>query len=80
VNEAGEAQNDVVPRPVAVRTLTILRVGLALWAVALVAVLAVPSLREGGRDWWVWVPVAGLVLGALGHIYLSRGRGNADES
>jgi hypothetical protein len=80
VNEAGEPPNDVVPRPVSVRTVTILRGGLVLWAVALVAVLAVPSLREGGRDWWVWVPVAGLVLGALGHIYLSRGRGNADES
>ena len=45
--------------------------------VALVVVLAVPALRTDGREWWVWVPVAGALLGALGHVYLVRGRGNA---
>ena len=53
------------------------RWGTALWALALVVVLAVPPLRTDGREWWVWVPVAGVLLGVLGHVYLARGRGNA---
>lgn len=61
-----------------VRTLDLVRWGLLLWAVALVVVLVVPALRSDGREWWVWVPVAGLVGGALGHAYLTRGRGNAE--
>lgn len=80
MRDAAEAPNEVVPKPVSVRTITILRLGLVVWAAALLVVLAVPSLREGDRHWWVWVPVAGLVLGALGHVYLSRGRGNAAEA
>ena len=59
------------------RTTGIVLWGTALWAVALVVVLAVPPLRTDGREWWVWVPVAGVLLGALGHVYLARGRGNA---
>ncbi|WP_256838484.1 DUF2530 domain-containing protein [Ornithinimicrobium faecis] len=61
-------------------TLRILHWGMALWVVVLLVVLVVPALREGDRHWWVWVPVAGLSLGALGHIYLARGRGNAADA
>ncbi|OLT22979.1 hypothetical protein BJF81_12130 [Ornithinimicrobium sp. CNJ-824] len=61
-----------------VRTIVVVRWGLLLWAVALLVVLLVPELRSEGRQWWVWVPVAGLVGGALGHVYLARGRGNAE--
>lgn len=61
-------------------TVHVLRWGLALWAIALLVLLLVPSLREGGRDWWVWVPVAALALGAVGHTYLARGRGNAADA
>ena len=43
----------------------------------LVVLLLVPSLREGERSWWIWVPVTGMLLGALGYVYLRRGRGNA---
>lgn len=50
---------------------------LAGWALALAVILAVPSLHQGDRDWWPWTCVAGLVLGALGYLYLRRGRGNA---
>lgn len=65
-----------VPDP-RLRTVVLARWGVVLWLVALVVVLAVPALRTDGREWWVWVPVAGALLGALGHIYLVRGRGNA---
>lgn len=53
---------------------------MAAWALVLLVVLAVPALRTGERDWWVWVPVAGLALGAVGHVYLARGRGNAADA
>ncbi|AKU17958.1 DUF2530 domain-containing protein [Luteipulveratus mongoliensis] len=61
-------------------TLRVVEIGIALWAIALVAALAIPALHEGDRDWWPWVPVAGMALGALGWVYLRRGRGNAAEA
>ena len=64
-------------QPVAVDTQRIVAAGLVCWVVALVVVLAVPSLHEGARSWWPWVCVAGLVLGVLGFVYVHRGRGNA---
>src|SRR3954447_11105609 len=64
-------------QPVAVDTQRIVLAGLVCWLVALVVVLAVPSLHEGARSWWPWVCVAGLVLGVLGFGYVHRGRGNA---
>lgn len=63
--------------PIAVPTRRIVEVGLGIWVVALVAVLAVPALHEGERDWWPWACVSGLVLGLVGYTYLRRGRGNA---
>lgn len=74
------SNSEIVPKPVTVRTLTIVRIGIVLWAAALIVVLAVPALRAGERDWWVWVPVSGIALGLIGHLYLSRGRGNASEA
>lgn len=68
------------PGLVRVRSDRVAAVGLALWAVALVVVLLVPSLRTGERDWWPWACVSGLVIGALGWAYLRRGRGNAAEA
>jgi hypothetical protein len=65
-----------VPDP-QLRTIVLVRWGIVVWAVALVVLLAAPELRTDGRGWWLWVPVAGIVLGALGHAYLARGRGNA---
>ena len=47
------------------------------WVLALAVILAVPALHEGERDWWPWVPVAGIVLGFVGFTYVRRGRGNA---
>jgi Protein of unknown function (DUF2530) len=53
---------------------------MALWAVALVVTLLVPSLHDGDRSWWPWCCVAGLGLGLIGYAYLRRGRGNAAEA
>lgn len=72
-----DAPREVTPMEVAVPTLVVVRWGLALWALALVVIVAVPDLRSGERSWWVWVPVAALVLGGTGYLYLRRGRGNA---
>lgn len=70
----------IVPPEVPLRTIDLVRVGIVVWALALVVVLVVPSLRSGERSWWVWVPVAGLVLGLLGYAYLRRGKGNAADA
>ncbi len=72
-----DVPDDVVPMRVGLSTLVVVRWGLALWAVVLVVLVAVPDLRTGDRWWWVWVPVAALALGALGYYYVRRGRGNA---
>lgn len=83
MTEATPAEPDPradTPAPLHVDTLRIVEAGIACWAVALLVVLLVPALREGERDWWVWVPVAGLGLGALGWAYLRRGRGNAADA
>lgn len=62
--------------PLAVDTVHVVLAGLAVWAVALVVTLAVPSLHSGPRDWWPWACVTGLALGALGLLYLRRGGGD----
>lgn len=64
------------PMPVATRT--VIKVGMVLWAVALVVTLLVPSLHEGERSWWPWTCAAGLALGVFGYLYVRRGRGNAE--
>ncbi|KNX36258.1 DUF2530 domain-containing protein [Luteipulveratus halotolerans] len=67
------------PTPLPFDTLRVIEIGMVLWGLALVVLLAVPALHEGDRDWWPWVPVAGIALGALGWLYLRRGRGNAAD-
>jgi hypothetical protein len=37
-------------------------------------------LHAGDRDWWPWTCVAGMGLGAIGWVYLRRGRGNAKDA
>ena len=60
--------------------LRIVAIGIALWAVALVITLAVPTLHQGDRSWWPWCCVAGIGLGAFGFLYVRRGRGNAADA
>ena len=64
--------------PMPVRSTNVIKVGVALWAIALVVTLVVPSLHEGDRSWWPWTCVAGLALGLFGYLYVRRGRGNAE--
>ena len=64
-------------KPLAVSTARVVLWGQLGWVVALAVILAVPALHEGDRDWWPWVPVAGIVLGFIGFSYVRRGRGNA---
>ncbi len=66
--------------PVHVPMLKIVEAGIATWALALVVTLVVPVLHEGDRDWWPWTCVAGMGLGAIGWVYLRRGRGNAKDA
>ena len=66
--------------PVHVPMLKIVEAGIVAWAVALVVTLVVPVLHEGDRDWWPWTCVAGMGLGAIGWVYLRRGRGNAQDA
>lgn len=63
-----------------VPTQRIIAIGLVLWLVALATTLLVPSLHEDDRSWWPWACVAGLVLGAIGLVYVRRGRGNAHDA
>jgi len=65
------------PEPLAVSVPRIVLAGMAVWAVALAVCLIVPSLHNGSRSWWPWACVTGLVLGAMGYLYVVRGRGNA---
>lgn len=64
-------------KPLAVSTARIVVWAQLGWVLALAVILAVPALHEGQRDWWPWVPVAGIVLGLIGFSYVRRGRGNA---
>jgi hypothetical protein len=65
------------PQPLASDTARMLEVGMALWGVALVVSLLVPTLHEVDRQWWPWACVAGIVGGLLSLGYVRRGRGNA---
>jgi len=65
------------PPPLASDTARILEIGMALWFIALVVSVLVPSLHQGERDWWPWTCLAGIAGGALALVYVRRGRGNA---
>ena len=64
-------------QPMRVPTRRVVHMGTAVWALALVVTMLVPSLHTGERSWWPWTCVTGLALGLIGHVYLARGKGNA---
>ncbi|HPF79641.1 DUF2530 domain-containing protein [Nostocoides australiense] len=68
------------PEPIGFRMDRIVLIGMAVWAVGLIVTLVVPTLHEGSRSWWPWACVAGIVLGAIGYLYVRRGRGNAADA
>lgn len=79
-SEQPAAGGQIRPPEVTLRTITLVGWGILAWAVVLLVLLLVPSLRTDERSWWVWVPVAGIALGVLGYGYLRRGKGNAAEA
>lgn len=71
------------PPPLRTNDRAVILAGLAVWAVLLVAALALHSrLAAAGRGWWVWTPVAGIVLGLYGLHYVRKRdtRPTADRS
>ena len=64
----------------AVDVARVLKIGIALWSVALVVSLLVPAMHQGDRHWWPWACLAGMVGGSLALLYVRRGRGNAATS
>ncbi|MFV0462430.1 MAG: DUF2530 domain-containing protein [Nostocoides sp.] len=70
----------VETQPLPVSSTGIIRIGIALWAVALALTLALPSLHVGDRSWWPWTCVSGIILGVVGYAYVRRGRGNAADA
>jgi len=77
VNRATDPGEPPELEPLRVDTGKVMAAGMALWCLALLVTLVVPSLREGARGWWPWACVAALVGGALAWAYVRRGRGNA---
>lgn len=50
-------------------------VGTAAWAVALVVLFLMRGrLQESGAEWWIWVALAGFLLGFPGLWYTTRRR------
>ncbi len=66
--------------PVRVPMLKVIEAGMALWVVALALTLLVPALHDADRHWWPWTCAAGFGLGAVGWLYVRRGRGNAEDA
>lgn len=64
-------------QPLHVDMIRLVGAGTTVWLLLLVVSLAVPGLHSGGRHWWPWAALAGLLLGLVGLLYLRRGRGNA---
>jgi hypothetical protein len=49
------------------------RVGIAIWLVALIALIAVPSLLPENKSWWIGTCVVGMALGVFA-LFKVRGR------
>ncbi len=63
------------PEPLEADDVTLVTVGTALWAVALVvAVVLRDRLDDDGRGRWLWVAAAGVGLGLIGIRYVRRRR------
>ncbi len=61
------------PPPLQTNDHAVVWLGIAVWAGLLIVALLLRSrLEEQGRGWWVWTPVAAIVLGLYGLYYLRR--------
>lgn len=54
------------PAPVLTDDRVAILVGIALWVLAIAAVLLIAPVSELSEGWWIWAGVAGIVLGLLG--------------
>lgn len=65
--------DDPAVQPLDVTGTRTVTVGVALWALAFVALLPFyDTLRHDGHVWWLWTCVAGFGLGLLGRAYCRR--------
>jgi hypothetical protein len=70
------------PPPLEANDQLVTAVGTAAWAVALVVLLILREQIPADERWWIWVCVAGLVMGLFGLWYvprLKRSRARAAE-
>ena len=64
-------KNDL--KPIENNGIRAVTVGMALWITALICLfLARNWLKSTGRQDWLWIAVAGVILGFLGQIYTRR--------
>lgn len=69
------------PEPLPTNDLTVVVVGTALWAVALVVALVLGDrLDDQGRENWVWITAAGVALGGVGIRHLRRRRARSTDT
>ena len=60
-------------RPLDENGITATIIGTALFAAATVVLLVLRTrLDAAGRGWWIWVGVAGVLLGVVGYAYCRR--------
>lgn len=63
------------PEPLETDDRPVVWAGIVVWVVLLVlAVVFRDRLADDGHGWWVWTPVVGIALGALGLRTVSRRR------
>lgn len=64
-------KNDL--KPIENNGILAVTVGMGLWITALISLLfARDWLKSTGREDWLWIAIAGVVLGLLGQIYTRR--------
>jgi Protein of unknown function (DUF2530) len=54
----------------------------AAWGVAAIVLVSVRNHLPAADQWWMWVPIAGFILGLFGFVYvphLKRSRARAAE-
>lgn len=73
--EPGADQADPEPEPLDVDGVSAVAVGTAVWAALIVVGLVLHDrLESSGRGWWLWVAVAGFLLGLAGLAFVVHRR------
>ena len=61
------------PQPVKTNATLAVRVGIAIWILALIGLLGMPGLLPETKHWWPWTCVVGVGLGLFA-LFKVRGR------